>query len=340
MRRSACLAAILIALLAATACGAPRSEGLVVSPAVPEDLAAVLEDMPAGSTARENEIVEHLLLRGPAVLATLTGMLGSGAADDDVVARYALASLALRASRPGADAFREAFVAHLAAELQARGRHEERRFLIELLQRSGGAESVPALESVLAEPELAEPAVRALVSIGGPDAREAIVRGLERGGASAAPALVAAAGRLGAEAAVPALRRRLGSDDPEIVEAAADALAELASPAAVPDLIAAFRLASESRRWRLGAITLRAASRLAAAGDTGLAVRLTETVLATGQEERDEAVLVAALRTLAVLDAGAAANALARLPDDLGPSDRTAAEIERLRTDVRERREE
>lgn len=331
------LLAIAAALVLAAACAsAPSPARLSVSPSTPEPVADVLRSMPAGSPRQENELAARLLAI-PDAVPVLVGMLGATGADDDAAARYALASVSRWVTRPGARADRARFADSLVAELGSGHGGETSRFLIERLARVGGPESVAAIAALLHDPDLGDDAARALVRIGGDSARMAIVEALEDPGTAGAIDLLLAAGDLRALDATPRLRRALGSDDPGVRLAAATALADMAAVEADDDLLAAIARADPPERRALAPRVLRHGRAVAAAGDVDGGVATISAVLRLALESGDEAVAIAALRTLADVAPPAAARSLA----DLSAGDRSArfrATVASLESEIAEGR--
>jgi len=316
-------AALLIALLGLTACGAPRA-GLTVSPSTPAPLAEQLVRMPAASRARESELAQTIFEQGEGALSTLVAMLGSAEADDDAAARFAIESITRWVNRPGRDNNRGIWAARLATELGRAGSNAHRRFLLAQLETAGGAAEVDAVGALLADPDLHVAAARTLAAIGGDAAATAITAALRSAGDVPTTALLAAAGALRAGDARARLTAALTSQDWAVRLAAASALADIAHPDSGADLVDLLVRAEHGERRALGAVTLRYAT---ASEDPGHGAAIIRNVLEAADRSDDDALRLAALNALAeIAPERAAAELAARDPAD----PRTAAELARL----------
>ncbi|HSI85982.1 MAG TPA: ThuA domain-containing protein [Candidatus Methylacidiphilales bacterium] len=101
----------------------------------------------------------------------------------------------------------------------------------------GTARSVPALEKLLTEEKLANPAVYALIEIPGAEADAALMRYLEKAPDDIRPAVIGAVGRRRIASAVPALAKLAGSTKKPEAIAALNALGAIGSAAALDALI-------------------------------------------------------------------------------------------------------
>ena len=80
--------------------------------------------------------------------------------------KYALHGLVMYAARPGAEKQRKIVAETLAAELEGKHSKELKAFLCRQLQLCGRREEAPALEKLLEDDRLGEPARQALEAIG------------------------------------------------------------------------------------------------------------------------------------------------------------------------------
>jgi tetratricopeptide (TPR) repeat protein len=119
---------------------------------------------------------------GPAGAAAVPALAGPMASDDPEVARCAIAALdriAYHAGRPGAGEERAAVAAELSKLLANSYPVDARREVAYLVSLVGGADEVPALATLLQNPELADDARMALERIPGPAAGKALTAALD-----------------------------------------------------------------------------------------------------------------------------------------------------------------
>jgi len=134
----------------------------------PEDLAGILEKLPADEYGAAQALCEKLLAGGPETIRTLVGMVGDEFGDPKgVKAKYALHGLAILVGQPGAEPQRKMLAETLARELGAKHSDELKAFLCRQLQLCGRAQDVPALARLLEDKRLGEPARQAIQAITG-----------------------------------------------------------------------------------------------------------------------------------------------------------------------------
>jgi HEAT repeat protein len=259
---------------------APLLEAVPVSR---QDTAAEVSRLLAGYPAqsgREKEALSAELLKlGPGAVRELCRRLLPAGRGDDAAVRFALNGLAVYVGPAGREKERKGFLDAVMDGLRASKEKEVRAFLISQVELAGGREAVRPLARYLADPDLADPAARALTTIGGPEAGRELLRALGRAGASSLPAIIKALGELRSKAAVPRLIPFAASAEPAVREAALYALANIGDPAARQVLSAAKIAAPAHERNRAPSLYLLFARRLAEAGRAGEAVGMARDIL-------------------------------------------------------------
>jgi HEAT repeat protein len=192
----------------------------------------------------------------------------------DYKAGYVLHGLCLFASRPGNEEQQRMLAEAMASQLKG-GPHSPaaKKFLIRELQAVGGKESIAALGECLADVELCDSVVQALVAI-----REGSAVPLRQAlGAVNGRNLVAviqALGELDDKESLPALRKLLTHDESDIRRAAAVALSK---PGDAESADAMLKLAESAAGWERSHTTglcLVLAENLAAAGGKSQAAKI------------------------------------------------------------------
>jgi len=227
-----------------------------------------------------------LALGEPGLLQACRGLAATGAADDSLV-RYALHGAAVYAARAGAEPERAALASALVKGLAEQPAADAKAFLLSQLQLVGRDESVPAIAACLSMPALADPASRALATIGGVPAEKALIAALAAPGDAAVRPFVQALGFMKSRAAVMTLMARLETADPELRQPILAALAEIGDPGARPALDSLSLETAHPDRLAAASRYLRYAERLIDNGhrDLGLEILRAMTAGQTGAGE-------------------------------------------------------
>lgn len=128
--------------------------------------------LPAQNEKDYKQYIGDLISTGSEGLDMLTGMFTTV---NNVPVNYALQGWAVTVSASGVKADKETFSQGIIKALDKASNREVKQFYMTLLGLAGGRECVPALASYLGG-ELTDPALAALVSIGGEDAKTAIAK--------------------------------------------------------------------------------------------------------------------------------------------------------------------
>jgi HEAT repeat protein len=287
---------LLIAFLAAPTLAPAQSAAAATDPV--DRVSAVLARFPSFSGAERDSASAALLALGEPGILEACRRLAPAGTDDDSLVRYALHGATVYVTRAGAETERAAFAGSLIKALAAHPDAEAKAFLISQIQLIGRDEAVDSIALFLGRPELADPAARALVSIGGVKAEKALLAALTRSPGTAPLPVVQALGSLRCRAAVPALLSLAGSIDPALRSAVLTALAEIGDPSARPALEMIPLTLSGAERVRAAERFLRFGERLIAAGDRRSGLEIFRVLLANYTAPAESHVRSAALALL------------------------------------------
>lgn len=304
---------------------------LAMLPTVAQDtgdrLSTVLERVSFDGPATADELGPALAALGPAEWARLCDLLLAPGAGDDSRPRLALRGLTCYVATPAGTTHQEAYVNTLCAALAKDRPPAVKSFLVQELRLLGSAASVPTLARLLADEELFDHAVEALLAIGGPEAGEALRTAHAQAQGRRRIALVVALGLLRDAAALPQLAADARQADGELRQAALAALANIGAPEALPTG-GAFPADSRFAQAQEAALRLRHAQRLAEGGQKEAALAALRALYDAPAEAVPLAVRCAALHGLAGIQGPDAAGLLvAALGDERGELRAAAAEF-------------
>lgn len=151
---------------------------------------------------------------------------------DDFKAHYALHALAIHVLKQEDDEPRKVFAQAVASRLDAKTPKGVQKYLCQEIETAGGPEAVEALGKVVTDPELCEPAARALAAIGG-DAADQLRAALPKVKGKCRLTLIQNLGVVKDEKAVDALKKAAGDGDEAIRIAAAWGLANIGDAGSV-----------------------------------------------------------------------------------------------------------
>jgi hypothetical protein len=262
------------------------------------EAAPVLAAMPADNATEEARLSAELLALGDeAVLEVCRSLVPMGAGDD-TAGRFALAGLSTYVARPGAEEERQAYASILLRALDESAEREVQAFFIRQLELVGADESVAGISAYLADAELVDPATRALVAIGTPNAQAALLAALPAARGTGRTTLVKALGELRTKAAVYEITKFTLAEDEDLRQAALYALANI-GPVTGDDLLAeAAARHAPYRRSQTTSYLLLYARRLIEAGETERGAQICRDLVATRRAPEERNVRIAALNTL------------------------------------------
>lgn len=187
------------------------------------------EDLARANAALASDVEGHV----PALCAMLTPT----GDHSDLSARYALGALTLYLAKDGApDNYVHALGKVLHTSTQAA---EIRALFVRELSLCGNDVALPYLTPLLGDPDLGQPALQALESIGGQPSGDAIARALPKLSGRQEAAAIAALGNMNYADATFAIADRLESEVADTREVALFALAHSGSESAYAPLMAA-----------------------------------------------------------------------------------------------------
>ena len=138
----------------------------------------LVNHLPANDSVESTLIFNAILDYGREGVVHICQQLGSHDDQDQVQAKWALHGLAVHVTGRGREQKRELYISGLIKALDLSLPVNQKVFIINQMQISGGSESVSALGSYIDDPDLYEPAIQALTSIGSKSAGEALLKAL------------------------------------------------------------------------------------------------------------------------------------------------------------------
>ena len=143
------------------------------------DVTGILSRFPAADSTERDLLCAELVGLGSEALNNICARLVPSGEGDSSKAEFALNGLAVYVTRPGAEKERQTFVRALLSALKGSSSDEVRAFLISQLELTGRGEAVKPLARFLRNERLAEPAARALRTIGTPAASRSLLKSLD-----------------------------------------------------------------------------------------------------------------------------------------------------------------
>jgi HEAT repeat protein len=234
-----------------------------------------------------------------AAIPALAALTDSERPEVALAAWRAIERLAHASAAPGREGERERASNELAALLRSAERSAAaKERVLDLLSSAGTPSAISDIEALLADPQLRDPARRALGRIPGKAATAALTRALATAGAEFLPQLIATLGeRRDPRALEPLAGLARGAVQPlDVRVPAALALARIGEPRALETILAVLEAAGPRQPASLLDALLAMAERLDAAGERSLAAGLYRQLLekAAGESARCAALLALA----------------------------------------------
>ncbi len=187
--------------------------------------------LPAKDTQTLNQLMGELNSLGGDVVPYMSSMLTEPGKGDDSKIRYAIAGLSFYVSLSGKEKDKQVVAAGFCKSIEKTGSQEIRRFLLTQLQYVAGEESVGSVKALLNNASLCDPAVRVLVRINTPSAKESLLTALKSAsGDDFRIALVGGLGDIRYSAAAGTLEKMISTSNPNLKHIVMQALAEIAAP--------------------------------------------------------------------------------------------------------------
>lgn len=258
----------------------------------------ILSGFPAESSEEQIQLSADIFDLGVnAVKQICLGLEASGQGRDTSL-RYALSGMAVYAGRIENEKERRMFVKAVADSLKKHPDKKVKPFLIHMLQLTGKKDAVKPLQLCLQDPELCEPAARALRGIGISAAENALLNALVSSPVSCRATLIKNLGELRSGKAVKEILKYASHSHPDIRKTALFALANSGSPAAEEVLLKSHILASPSERAEAPSLLLLYARRLAENGRTGKSLNITRGLMENFRSPREAHIAAGALTLL------------------------------------------
>jgi len=261
-----------------------------------KELSAILEDIPAMDIDTAAKVGKKLIAGGEAMIAELVALVGQEFGDPaGAMPKYAMHGAALYAGHAGAEGERKTIAEALTGQLAKKHSSDLKAFIIRQLQFCGRADEVPALAKFLGDQQLCEPAVQALLAIGGGSAAAAALRGaLVEAKGKHRVTILNAVGRLRDKSSAPAARKFAGDKDRDVRLAALYALGNIGDAESAGVLLVAAAGKDSYERTQAFDACLLLARRLAGQGDTTNAAKICRTLPAAHSCDRCAALAVLA----------------------------------------------
>lgn len=226
----------------------------------------VVDRFPAQNSAERQDLTSQLMALGPEGILEVCRLLVPPGTGDDTDARYALSALTTFVSQRGAEKERLVYAKTLTKALEQESDRDIQAFLIRQLQLIGKRESIKPLRRYLGDNRLCEPAARALLAIGSPQAEKALLKALKSAAGANKITIVKALGELKVEEAAKKILPLAADENDELRQVALFALANIGDPLAGNALGALSLGALSYERTRAPALYLLYARRLSERG--------------------------------------------------------------------------
>ncbi len=193
-------------------------------------VADALAQMPTNDLVHLDRVMAELIDLGPQGFQKIAEQLTPPGVDDDTAVRFAINGMTRYSSVFGREDSRVALEKNLLAALESQSDTEVKTFLLNQLQLIGSNQMVDPVKKYLTHEQLAEPAVQALLALGGSNAAGAMLEALPNVAETVKPTLVKALGELRYEPALQAITGATSTENLNLLKTALMALAEIGSP--------------------------------------------------------------------------------------------------------------
>jgi HEAT repeat protein len=184
------------------------------------------------------KILDAVLAGGKEAVALVIDQITENDIGPKYKPRYLVHILAVYACRPGHERDRAAIIEAIIPQLTSDKPKTTRGFLIRTLQVCGGDSVVPSLAPLLSDPDLADAAAQAMVTLGG-DAPNLLRAALPKATGRPRLAIIQALGAMRDSASIEALGEAAGDADENTRITALWSLARTGSPVAVAAILKA-----------------------------------------------------------------------------------------------------
>ncbi len=279
--------------------------------AVSTSTTELLNKFPGQSVEERDKLCAEVVKLGPDFVLDQV-LSASSTPVFDAKVQFLLSGVANYVSRHGADIERKAYAGALTRALadpakylsasDESARNENAALLISLLQMAGGPECVEALSSYLRDERLCDPAARTLVTIGAPNAGEALAKALDSAAGPSRVAIVEALGELRWKPCAGTFEKDASSGDANLRRTALFALANIGDTSSRSILAKAAEVGAPNERAEATALYLRYARCLAETGKKKERESICRDLMRSRTAPGDANVRCAALSTLAEVE--------------------------------------
>lgn len=289
-------------------------------------IADLLAQLPAQDAKQMNNAMLEIDQLGEQGFITLVSGLSAQGGSNNALLEYAMGGYSAYVTKNGKESQRSNAVNAYCSALGKATDKQVKSFIISQLETVGKDDAVGCLQSYLGDPQLADPASRALVKINSAAAKSALNNALTAASGQAKLAVIEALGLSRAKEAVPALNQLATGADPDLAKVSLAALAEIADPASAGILAAAARKANyQYEQSNATASLLLYAENLLKDGNQALAGKIGGQLHNDAKAEIQVHVRTAALNIMAGADKANSMNLLVNAMDDENIEYRAAA---------------
>ena len=259
--------------------------------------------LPLPNANQGTEWAKCLKSTSPEELRNLAKTIANPGDESFTWGQHFLSGLSNYVSQWGTEAERRTVAAVLIDTLRSVENKESKAFLISQIQQAGKDEAVAPLSVFLTDDRLCDPAARALVAIGTPDAVAALAKALPSVDGAKRVTMIQALGELRSSAALNEIMKYAVSEDRNTRDVALYALANSGDPAA-GDVLAKAAETTRTRFERAEATSLylRYAKRLAENGKKTECETICRALMKTRTDPKEINVRCAALSALVATD--------------------------------------
>jgi HEAT repeat protein len=202
-------------------------------------IADLLAELPARDAQQlEGNMLEISDLGEDGFVTLISGLKPQGEGNNALL-QYAIGGYSAYVMEKGKEGDRTMSVIAYCKALNSATDKQNKQFLISQLELVGKDDAVPSLKTYLNDPQLADPAARALVKINSEASKAALANALPAATGAAQLSVIEALGLSRDKQNLPALHALAASQDQNLAKAVLSALAHIADPSSAPVLDAA-----------------------------------------------------------------------------------------------------
>ncbi|WP_316842498.1 DUF1080 domain-containing protein [Pedobacter gandavensis] len=193
-------------------------------------IADLLAQMPAKDAAQAGINVNDIAALGENGYLELIGMLSPAGKGNNALIEYAIGGFTAASTKAGKENWRKMSVAALGKALQKLSDPQNKAFIMSQLDGVAQDDAVPYLVASLKDVQLSDPAVRVLVKINTPTAKQALLNALASTSGKSRLSVVEGLGDSRVKAAVQPIAALATGSDQDLTKMSLYALAKIADP--------------------------------------------------------------------------------------------------------------